>query len=76
MAEQSWWRRALTAVNREYERRVRRASEVSEYGARHHAHPEHDDEGAAAIVNVPRGTRLVRPAPPPQPEPAAGDRDH
>jgi hypothetical protein len=69
MAEQSWWRRSLAAINREYERRIRRASQVTEYGADHHAHTNHEDEvEAAAIVNVPRGTPLRRSAPPPAPD--------
>lgn len=71
MAEQSLWQRMLSAVNREYERRVRAASLVSEYGAGHHGdhghapihedvlHDELDDESEVAeIVNVPKGTRL------------------
>lgn len=65
MAEQSWWRRSLAAINREYERRIRRASQVTEYGA----HTHHDDDEAAAIINVPRGTRLARPAPQVEPAP-------
>lgn len=77
MSEQTWWRRTLAAIEREYERRIRRASEISEYGASHasHAdhgdHDDHDDGEAAAIVNVPRGTRLPRPAP----EPAASSSE-
>lgn len=58
--QQSWWGRMLAAVSREYERRIRRASLVTEYGAAHgsHQHPDEDDDGAAAeILNVPRGTR-------------------
>lgn len=39
MAEHSWWRRALATLEREYERRIRRASLVGEYGA---AHGEHE----------------------------------
>jgi hypothetical protein len=71
MAEQSLWQRVVSTINREYERRIRRASLVSEYGADHHGHhhaehAEHtashtsEDEEAAEIVNVPKGTRLAR----------------
>lgn len=67
MAEQSWWQRMVAAINREYERRIRAASLVTEYGAGHHDHDHavddhHDDEGGevAEIVNVPKGTRLGR----------------
>lgn len=57
----------VRAINKEYDRRIRRASLVTEYGAHHHGHG-HDaatDEDAAhagdhaedsEIVNVPRGT--------------------
>ena len=50
-------------IYREYDRRIKRASLITEYGASHHAHgdaehadAEHssEDEGAE-IVNVPRG---------------------
>lgn len=63
MAEQSWWRRLVAAIDREYERRIRAASLVTEYGAPHHAdhEEEHEEEGAVAeIVNVPRGTAIGR----------------
>jgi hypothetical protein len=56
------------AIFKEYDRRIKRASLITEYGAGHgHAHgdpaepahaevePAHEDEGAE-IVNVPRGT--------------------
>ena len=60
------------AVFREYDRRIRRASLITEYGAAHHghahgdhaaeAHAEHaHDEGDAEIVNVPRGTPVEQP---------------
>lgn len=69
MAEQSWWKRAIATINREYERRIRRSSLVTEYGANHHGHGhdadhdqpdhgEHDDGEASVIMNVPKGTRL------------------
>lgn len=52
----SWWGRMLAVVDREYERRIRAASLVTEYGASHGAH--HDDDGdAAEIMNIPRGSR-------------------
>lgn len=72
MAEKSLWRRMLSAVNGEYERRVRAASLVTEYGAGHHSDHGHaaahgsdphdggddDDSEVAEIVNVPKGTRV------------------
>jgi hypothetical protein len=69
MAEQNLWRRFIAAVNREYERRVKAASLVSEYGATHHGHDDHaDDEGEVAVIaNVPRGTRVSHVAPPQTP---------
>ncbi len=65
--------RFIQFVDKEYERRIRAASEVVEYGMGHghghHAEPEathsdveevEEDENAAEIVNVPRGTRLTQ----------------
>jgi hypothetical protein len=51
--------RLRAAVEREYERRIRAASLVTEYGAHgHHSHAHHDDDdGGAEIVNLPRGAR-------------------
>jgi len=69
MAEQSWWRRIITAIEQEYERRLRRASLLGEYKLAddYHAHTmptttsTHPvDEEEAVIVNVPRGTRIER----------------
>ncbi len=66
MAEQSLFKRVLAAIDREYERRIRAASLVTEYGAGHGHHDDHhhddhhedEDEGdAAEILNVPLGTR-------------------
>lgn len=61
--------RAFTdAIYREYDRRIKRASVITEYGAHHHAHDDHAaDEHAeehaegeeAEIVNVPRGTPVT-----------------
>ena len=76
MAHQSWWGRLVGAVEREYERRVRRASGVLDYTANQRnkdyspteqmvsqaTQPTLEAlEEEAAIVNVPRGTRLARP---------------
>ena len=56
------------AVYREYDRRIKRASLVAEYGAHHHdehrgeAFGEHADAGSeeeAEIVNLPRGTSVA-----------------
>lgn len=73
MSEQSWWRRTIAAIQREYERRIRRASLVTEYGAAHHGHGDdhQPDDEVAEIVNVPRGTpvgRSARPEPSPDPQ--------
>ncbi|MFN3374714.1 MAG: hypothetical protein ACK44M_14250 [Chloroflexus sp.] len=71
MSEQSWWQRLVSVIEREYERRIRRASLLGEFkpaGDDHHhghaaepAHTEHVEEDEAVIVNVPRGTRIDRP---------------
>jgi len=53
----NWFQRLLAALNREYERRVRRASLVTEYGAQHDSADEEDDDGVE-IVNVPRGSNV------------------
>ena len=57
----NWFQRMTGASNREYERRIRRASQISEYGA-HNDHnepvPHEDEDEGAAIVNVPRGTTM------------------
>lgn len=58
---------ALTdAIYREYDRRIKRASVITEYGIHHHDHAahasdehtvnDHVEEGEAEIINVPRGT--------------------
>lgn len=65
MAE-SWWRRLGAAVERVYERRIRAASMVGEYG-QHHADHDEDEEEAAEILNVPRGTAIRRIPVPPSP---------
>jgi hypothetical protein len=76
MAQQSLWKKLVGAIEREYERRVRRSSGVLDYGTgpRHSGHsaaeqadqpaPPAPDEEQAEIINVPRGTRLARPSPP------------
>lgn len=43
MAQQSWWRQLIAGINAAYERRIRAASLVTEYGANHHGH--HADHG-------------------------------
>ena len=64
------WKTISNAIYREYDRRIRRASLITEYGAAHHdthadAHADtaHDDTPAdaeeAEIVNVPRGTPVA-----------------
>jgi hypothetical protein len=53
------------AIYREYDRRIKRASLITEYGAAHHGHGHddhaaddhgHEEDDGAEIVNVPRGT--------------------
>jgi hypothetical protein len=67
MAEQSWLGRLWRAIEREYERRIRRASEVIDYSTQSHIHEASGttdevavEEAEVEIVNVPRGTRLPR----------------
>lgn len=57
------------AVYHEYDRRIKRASLITEYGAaQHHAdagHAAEEEEEEAEIVNVPLGTVLgATPTPP------------
>jgi hypothetical protein len=60
------------AIYKEYDRRVKRASLVTEYGVSHHhdAHADetdhddaHADEDEAEIANIPRGTPVPTHAP-------------
>jgi hypothetical protein len=75
------------AIYKEYDRRVKRASLITEYGMSHHhndeahadeAHHEdaHADEDEAEIVNLPRGTPVPihTPAPTENQEPSSEDR--
>lgn len=76
----------VNAIYREYDRRIKRASLITEYGMAHHSHAAHADHAEAAhatdehaeedegaeIVNVPRGTPIHMPAQMPS-EPAASD---
>jgi len=71
--------RALSnAIYKEYDRRIKRASLITEYGAAHHhgaddhtdaahAAEEHDEADEAEIVNLPRGAPLAAPDEPPAP---------
>ena len=64
-----FWKTISNAIYREYDRRIKRASLITEYGAAHHA--EHDDAQAdraheqaeeaeeAEIANIPRGTPVA-----------------
>lgn len=57
------------AIYREYDRRIKRASVITEYGQHHghsaghaeapHAADEHAAEDEADIVNIPRGTPVA-----------------
>ena len=60
------WRAISNALYREYDRRIKRASLITEYGAAHHdAHADdthdqgHEDAEEAEIVNIPRGTPVA-----------------
>ena len=75
------WRDIITqTIYQEYDRRIRRASLVVEYGASHHAahtHAPDEDEGDVEIANVPRGAEALElpalpaaDAAPPTPSPA------
>lgn len=67
-------RSIASAIYREYDRRIKRASLITEYGQAHHGHHTPDDHAeddeAAEIVNVPRGTQVRMPTPggPPPPQ--------
>ena len=56
------WKTLSNALFREYDRRIKRASLITEYGAAHHdthADAAHDHADEAEIVNVPRGTPVA-----------------
>jgi hypothetical protein len=62
------WNTISNAIYREYDRRIKRASLITEYGAAHHAGNDaahvddvHEEAEEAEIANVPRGT-VVAPA--------------
>ena len=64
------WKTISNALFKEYDRRIKRASLITEYGAAHHgahadAHDDaHEDAEEAEIVNIPRGTPVAsHPAP-------------
>jgi hypothetical protein len=67
------WKTISNALFREYDRRIKRASLITEYGTAHHDthadvaqdHTPEDTE-EAEIVNIPRGTPVV----------ASADRSH
>jgi hypothetical protein len=59
----TWFQRISDAVYREYDRRIRRASLVTEYGAPHHdaasaPRASAESEDAAVITNLPPGVEL------------------
>jgi hypothetical protein len=56
------WKTISNALYKEYDRRIKRASLITEYGAAHHdAHTDaaHEDAEEAEIVNIPRGAPVV-----------------
>jgi hypothetical protein len=56
----NWFKRISDAVYREYDRRIKRASLITEYGIDHSGHDSAttEDESDIEIVNVPRGARI------------------
>lgn len=73
-----FWSTISNAVYREYDRRIKRASLITEYGAAQHdshgdAHADeaHEQVEQAEIVNIPRGTPLAT-HPEEQPAEASG----
>ncbi|NOK62153.1 MAG: hypothetical protein GFH27_549321n141 [Chloroflexi bacterium AL-W] len=60
----NWFQRFSDAVYKEYDRRIKQASLVTEYGeSHHHDEDEHDEEedGAVEIANVRPGTVVRQP---------------
>lgn len=60
----NWFERFSDAVYKEYDRRIKRASLVTEYGeSHHHDEEEHDadEEDAVEIANVQPGTVVDQP---------------
>jgi len=64
------WKTISNALYKEYDRRIKRASLITEYGMAHHdshadAHADethqdaHEDAEEAEIVNIPRGTPVA-----------------
>ena len=56
----NWLKRISDAVYREYDRRIKRASLITEYGVDHSDHNTAtiDDQGDVEIANIPRGTQM------------------
>jgi len=58
-----WLDRTIAVIQREYDRRIRRASQITEYGTQHDdQHNQDEDDGAVEIVNLPRGVAVATPA--------------
>jgi hypothetical protein len=57
----NWFTNLSNAIYREYDRRIKRASLVTEYGAHHDHHDDaHADEKEAIVIaNVPHGATIV-----------------
>lgn len=59
----NWLNRSIAVIKREYDRRIRRASQISEYGVQHGEQDNQDeDDEAVEIVNLPRGTAVATPS--------------
>jgi F420-0:gamma-glutamyl ligase-like protein len=60
-----WFAQFINVINTEYERRIKAASQINEYGEHHghaaHAHADEPEEDAGTeITNVPPGTQVSR----------------
>jgi hypothetical protein len=71
-----WFAQIINQINTEYERRIKAASQITEYGA-HHDHGIHDtnghadeleDDAGAEITNLPPGTKVSHQTTPDKPQ--------
>lgn len=58
MGLRNWLANIGHAVNAEYDRRIKRASGVVEYGAHHHEHGHPDQEAEGTRIHAPSGVQL------------------
>jgi hypothetical protein len=71
-----WFDQIINQINIVYERRIKAASQITEYGA-HHDHGAHaanghadepEDDAGAEITNLPPGTHVSRQTTPDNPQ--------